>query len=44
VLVGPRTVDELEMDLGLFETEIPGGLWADLRTAGLIEADVPTPE
>jgi D-threo-aldose 1-dehydrogenase len=44
VLVGPRTVDELELDLGLFETEIPVALWADLRRAGLIEADVPTPE
>jgi D-threo-aldose 1-dehydrogenase len=44
VLVGPRTVDELEMDLGLFDTEIPGALWADLRSAGLIEAAAPLPD
>jgi D-threo-aldose 1-dehydrogenase len=38
VLVGPRTVDELEMDLGLFDLEIPDALWVDLGSAGLIEA------
>ena len=44
VLVGARTVEELEMDLALFDGEIPGGLWADLRRAGLLDPDVPTPE
>ena len=44
VLVGARTIDELEMDLALFDAEIPAGLWADLRRAGLLEPDVPTPE
>ncbi|HEY0617206.1 MAG TPA: aldo/keto reductase [Kribbella sp.] len=44
VLVGPRTVDELEMDLALFDAEIPADLWTDLRCAGLLDPDVPTPE
>ena len=44
VLVGARTIDELEMDLALFDCEIPAGLWADLRAAGLLDPDVPTPE
>jgi D-threo-aldose 1-dehydrogenase len=44
VLVGPRTVDELDMDLALFDVDIPGRLWADLRREGLLDDDVPTPE
>jgi D-threo-aldose 1-dehydrogenase len=44
VLMGPRTVDELEMNLELFCTDVPADLWADLRRAGLIGPDVPTPE
>ena len=43
VLVGPRTIGELETDLSLFEVEIPARLWADLRHAGLLGADIPTP-
>jgi D-threo-aldose 1-dehydrogenase len=44
VLMGPRTIGELETDLSLFEVEIPPRLWADLRHEGLLGADVPTPE
>ncbi len=44
VLMGPRTIGELETDLSLFDVEIPPQLWADLRHAGLLGADVPTPE
>jgi D-threo-aldose 1-dehydrogenase len=44
VLVGPRAIGELETDLSLFELRIPARLWADLRQAGLLDADVPTPE
>jgi len=43
VLVGPRTIDELDMDLSLFEVEIPPQLWADLRREGLLADDIPTP-
>jgi D-threo-aldose 1-dehydrogenase len=44
VLVGPRTIDELETDLSLFDVEIPPRLWTDLRRDGLLSDDVPTPE
>ena len=43
VLVGPRTIGELDMDLALFKVEIPPGLWTDLRRQGLLGDDVPTP-
>jgi len=43
VLIGPRTIGELDTDLALFEVEIPARLWADLRQAGLLGPDVPTP-
>jgi D-threo-aldose 1-dehydrogenase len=43
VLVGARSPDELEQDVALFELQIPGAFWADLRRAGLLSADVPTP-
>ena len=44
VLVGPRTIGELETDRSLFDVEIPPQLWTDLRHEGLLDADVPTPE
>jgi D-threo-aldose 1-dehydrogenase len=43
VLMGPRTIWELENDLSLLEVEIPPQLWADLRHEGLLAVDVPTP-
>jgi D-threo-aldose 1-dehydrogenase len=43
VLVGPRTVGELETDLSLFDVEIPPRLWADLRRDGLLGDHIPTP-
>jgi D-threo-aldose 1-dehydrogenase len=44
VLMGPRTIGELETDLSLFEVEIPSQLWADLRQQELLGADIPAPE
>jgi D-threo-aldose 1-dehydrogenase len=44
VLVGPRTIDELQTDLSLFDVEVPPRLWADLRRDGLLADNVPTPE
>jgi D-threo-aldose 1-dehydrogenase len=44
VLVGPRTIDELDMDLSLFDVRIPPRLWMDLRREGLLDDDIPTPE
>jgi D-threo-aldose 1-dehydrogenase len=43
VLIGPRTIAELDKDLSLFEVEIPPALWAELRREGLLGADVPAP-
>jgi D-threo-aldose 1-dehydrogenase len=44
VLIGARTIAEMEADLSLFDVEIPPQLWADLRRAELLGADVRTPE
>ncbi|MFD3401360.1 aldo/keto reductase [Kribbella sp. NPDC058693] len=37
VLIGARTVNELDADLTLLDVEIPRALWTDLRNAGLID-------
>jgi D-threo-aldose 1-dehydrogenase len=44
VVVGARSAAEVAQDVMLAQTVIPGALWRDLRTAGLIHADAPTPE
>jgi D-threo-aldose 1-dehydrogenase len=43
VLIGPRTVAELDANLAAAELPIPDALWTDLATAGLIPADAPRP-
>jgi D-threo-aldose 1-dehydrogenase len=43
VLPGPATVEEIELDVRLLRQPIPPALWADLRTAGLLHPDAPTP-
>jgi D-threo-aldose 1-dehydrogenase len=43
VLLGSTSVDELDESIRLIETPLPSGLWDDLKTEGLIEADVPVP-
>jgi D-threo-aldose 1-dehydrogenase len=43
VVIGPRTTEELEMDLALFNTEIPAALWTDLVDVGLINPYSPVP-
>jgi D-threo-aldose 1-dehydrogenase len=44
VLLGPRSIAELETSLGLLQVEIPAGLWTDLRQEGLIREDAPVPD
>jgi D-threo-aldose 1-dehydrogenase len=44
VLLGPRSIGELDMDLGLLSVEIPSALWADLRADNLLRPDAPCPE
>jgi D-threo-aldose 1-dehydrogenase len=43
VVVGCRSKSQLEESLRMFETEIPHGLWEDLKAKGLIGDEVPTP-
>lgn len=38
VLIGARSVDELDDDLALLDVEIPPALWTDLQEAGLTHA------
>jgi len=43
VLPGPATIEEIELDVRLLRYPIPSALWTDLRTAGLLHPDAPTP-
>ncbi len=43
VLVGARSAHEVEADHALLGHPIPSELWDDLRAAGFLGADVPTP-
>jgi D-threo-aldose 1-dehydrogenase len=44
VIPGSRNVDELKRNLDLFRFKIPAALWSDLKTAGLMRQDAPTPK
>ena len=44
VIPGPRTADEVQQNAALMQAAIPGALWADLRQAGLLPENAPTPE
>ena len=43
VIPGPRNVDEFETNMKLLRHPIPAALWADLRDAGLLHPEAPTP-
>src|SRR5438067_9164713 len=43
IIPGPRNADEFRANLGLFQRSIPPALWQDLRQAGLLHPDAPTP-
>lgn len=43
VIPGASTPDEVRQNVAVFETTIPGALWSDLKSEGLIRADAPTP-
>jgi D-threo-aldose 1-dehydrogenase len=43
LLVGPRSVAELEENLALLRFDIPAALWDDLRAEGLLPHEAPTP-
>jgi D-threo-aldose 1-dehydrogenase len=43
VLIGARSVEELDDDIDLLGVPIPDALWHDVKAAGLLDADVPVP-
>jgi D-threo-aldose 1-dehydrogenase len=43
VIPGARSADEVRANLALLRAPIPGALWSDLRAAGLLRPDAPTP-
>ncbi len=43
VLLGIRTIDELEKNLQWLDVSIPDQLWAELKADGLLRQDAPTP-
>jgi D-threo-aldose 1-dehydrogenase len=43
VIPGARSPEEVRQNLTLLRVPIPTALWADLRSAGLLRADAPTP-
>jgi D-threo-aldose 1-dehydrogenase len=43
IIPGPRSVGEFAANLDLLRRPIPNGLWADLRQAGLLHPEAPTP-
>jgi D-threo-aldose 1-dehydrogenase len=43
VIPGSRSVEELSRNLELFRRPIPTALWRDLKSAGLMRQDAPTP-
>ena len=43
LLLGPRSIAELETNLNLLEVDIPADLWTELSREGLIREDAPVP-
>ncbi|HEV2529921.1 MAG TPA: aldo/keto reductase [Thermomicrobiales bacterium] len=43
VLTGPYTPEQLEQNLSWARVEVPQDVWDELRAAGILTADIPTP-
>ena len=43
VLTGCRTVDEINENVGAFQSPIPPAVWEDLKAEGLLAAEAPVP-
>jgi D-threo-aldose 1-dehydrogenase len=41
---GAQSIAELEQNIAMVQQEIPGALWSDMRSAGLIPDNAPTPD
>jgi len=44
IIPGPRTAEEFRANLTLLQPPIPAALWQELRAAGLLHPDAPTPD
>jgi D-threo-aldose 1-dehydrogenase len=44
VVIGARSVAEIEEDVAMFEEPVPAALWQELRAEGLLSAGTPSPE
>jgi D-threo-aldose 1-dehydrogenase len=44
IIPGPRNAAEFNENVPLFTFPIPGALWSDLKTAGLVRQDAPVPK
>ena len=44
IIPGPRDAAEFDANVPLFHDPIPTALWSDLKTAGLLRQDAPTPK
>ncbi|MEU8223819.1 aldo/keto reductase [Kribbella sp. NPDC048915] len=43
IAVGCRTADEVHTNAALARSEVPAAVWTDLKSAGLLREDAPTP-
>jgi D-threo-aldose 1-dehydrogenase len=41
---GAQTIAELEQNIAMVQQDIPAAMWSDMRSAGLIPENAPTPE
>jgi len=44
VIPGAQTVSELEQNIRMMNVDIPGSVWRDMKSEGLIPAEAPTPQ
>ena len=43
LVLGAVTPDEVRRNVAAISAKVPAALWADLKTAGLLDASAPTP-
>ncbi len=43
VVIGSRTAEQMTSNAAYFSAAIPPGLWAELKSSGLLDEEVPTP-
>jgi D-threo-aldose 1-dehydrogenase len=43
VLLGTRTVSQLDLNIEWFETPVPADLWEELKREGLLHPEAPAP-